>query len=207
MNEAWLKIKAGMYYCIIAIISLVALFFLPALGSTVGLGLALPTTAAGWIVWVATKVIIAVINVLIFHCFILQGKLNIVKDPNYLEAQKILNALKIEKDKVPLSPRQWATQQYGTKGVSIFISSALSVIALTQAVLTFDWIAMLTYLFTILMGLIFGILQMKKTEEYWTIEYLEYAHYIENQQKSTEETNTCSNPITESNSETSMSKS
>lgn len=193
MNEAMDKIKAGMYYCIIAVISIIALVFLPAVGSSVGLGLALPNTAAGWIVWITTKLIVAVINILIFHCFILQGKLNVKDHPDYLKAQGIMRDANKVKNYVPMSPKQWTARQYGTKGVTIFITSALGVFALTQAILTFDWIAMLTYFFTILMGLIFGILQMKKTEEYWTTGYLEYAEYITSKEQNqiSEEKNDC----------------
>jgi len=54
----------------------------------------------------------------------------------------------------------------------------MSAVGLTQAVLTFDWISMLTYFFTILMGLIFGILQMNQTETFWTTEYWKYAHKL-----------------------------
>lgn len=180
MNEALEKIKAGMYYCIIAVISVVALIFLPAIGSTVGIGLALPTTIAGWIVYVTTKLIVAIINVLIFHCFRLQGKLNVKDSDEYKRATELLRMTKNNKKYIPLSPAQWGRRQWGSKGVTIFITSILSVFALTQAILSFDWIAMLTYLFTILMGLIFGILQMKREEEYWTVGYLEYAEYITN---------------------------
>lgn len=183
MNEAMEKLKAGMYYCIIAIISVVALVFLPAIGSTVGIGLVLPTTAAGWIVYVTTKIIVAVINVLIFHCFRLQGKLNVKNSAEYKKATELLKVIKRGKEYIPLSPAQWSRRQWGSKGITIFITSILSVFALTQAILTFDWIAMLTYLFTILMGLIFGILQMKREEEYWTVGYLEYAEYVQQQQQ------------------------
>lgn len=180
MNEALAKIRAGLYYCIIGIISLIALFFLPALGSSVGIGLALPATVAGWIVYIVTKVIIAVINILIFHCFRLQGKLNVAKHEDYIKAKKLLRDGGKTKNVIPLSPSQWNKSQWLSKGTTLFITSILSVFALTQAVLSFDWIAMLTYLFTIIMGLIFGILQMKKEEEYWTVGYLEYAEYITN---------------------------
>ena len=180
MNEALEKIKAGMYYCIIAVISIVALVFLPAISSNVGIGLALPTTIAGWIVYVTTKLIVAIINVLIFHCFRLQGKLNVKDSYEYKRATELLRMTKDNKKYIPLSPAQWGRRQWGSKGITIFITSILSVFALTQAILSFDWIAMLTYLFTILMGLIFGILQMKREEEYWTVGYLEYAEYITN---------------------------
>lgn len=75
----------------------------------------------------------------------------------------------------PRSPGKWKAEQYSKKGITIFISSLLSVFALAQAALSFDYVNMLTYLFTILTGLIFGILQMKTAEEYWTTEFLDYA--------------------------------
>ena len=178
MDSAMEKLKASMYYILIGVISFVALAFLPAVGSNIGFGLALPSGAAGWIVWITTKLIVAVINVLIFHCFRLQGKLNVSKDERFLRAQDLLRKANRAKKIIPMSPAQWNRKQWSSKGITIFVTSALSTFALTQAILTFDWISMLTYLFTILMGLIFGILQMKKEEEYWTDGYLGYAEYV-----------------------------
>lgn len=171
------KVKQWMYYFIIGIVSMIALCFLPMIGSNVGLGWNLPNTVVGWIVWVVVKLIVAVLNVLIFHCFMLQAKINIKDNPRYIEAQEILRLSNI-KQFVPRSPTVWNKQQYGQKGVSIFITTALSTIALTQAMLTFDWMSMLTYLFTIIMGLIFGIMQMKTAEDYWTDEFWQYAQQV-----------------------------
>ena len=175
-------INQWLYYFIIGIISLIALLFLPMVGSEIGLGWAVPNTVVGWIVWVAVKLIIAIINILIFHCFMEQAKVNVKDDKNYVEANKILMTLK-NKEVKPLSPARWNAKQYGTKGTTLFITTALSTVALTQAILTFDWMSMLTYLFTILMGLIFGILQMKSAELYWTTEFWEYAKMKEQEQK------------------------
>ena len=69
-------------------------------------------------------------------------------------------------------------KEYGTKALLIFITSAAATVALGQAILTFDWVSLIAYIFTILMGLIFGVLQMKKAEWYWTEEYLRYAEYV-----------------------------
>lgn len=168
------KLNQWLYYVIIGAVSFVALVFLPMLGSSVGLAWAVPTTVVGWIVWITSKIIIATLNVLIFHCFMLQAKVNIKDDPKYNEANRILTSSK-DKGYVPRGPSTWITQQYRNKGITIFITSALSVFALSQAILTFDYVSMLTYLFTIIMGLIFGILQMKSAELYWTTEYWEYA--------------------------------
>ena len=175
-----------MYYCIIGIVSLIALCFLPMIGSDIGLAWKLPNTVVGWIVWVTTKIIVAVLNVLIFHCFMLQAKINIKDNVRYQEAQEILRSQKI-KQIIPRSPTQWNKKQYTSKGVSIFITTALSTVALTQAILNFDWMSMLTYLFTIVMGLIFGIMQMKTAEDYWTDEYWQYAQMVQEQVELAEE--------------------
>lgn len=176
------KIKQWMYYFIIGIVSLVALVFLPMIGSEVGLAWSIPNTTVGWIVWVAIKLIVASINVLIFHSFMQQAKLNVKNDDHYKEANLILGRVKI-KNYVPRSPAKWNAQQYGKKGTTIFITTTLATVALTQAILTFDWVSMLTYLFAIIMALILGVLQMKKAEEYWTEEFWKYAKLIEENDK------------------------
>lgn len=168
------KVRQSMYYFIIAIISFIALVFLPMLGTTMGIAWNLPTTAAGWTVWVVMKVIVATLNLLIFYSFMQQGKLNVKDNENYLKAQEILRKIRV-KEVQPRSPAKWNGQQYGKKGVTIFFSTSLATVALTQAILAFNWVEMLTYLFTIIMGIVFGVLQMKSAEDYWKEEYYLYA--------------------------------
>lgn len=168
------KIRQWLYYFIIGIVSLICVGFIPFLGSSLGLSWAVPDTTTGWIVWGATKAIVCVINVLIFHSFMCQAKLNVKDDPNYLKAREILQDIK-EKNVQPRSPKKWNAEQYSKKGITIFIFTALSTVALGQALLTYDWVSAISYIFTIIMGIIFGILQMKSAEEYWTNEYLKYA--------------------------------
>ncbi len=168
------SLKQGMYYIIIAVISFISVVFLPMLGSTLGLGWKIPDTTAGWVVWGASRAIVATINVLLFHSFMEQAKLNIKDDEHYKEARDILVKVK-KKEHKPKSPAQWNAAQYGKKGVSLFLASAMSVVAIGQAVLSYEWATALAYLFTLGMGIIFGIMQMKKAETYWTTEYYEYA--------------------------------
>ena len=168
------SLKQGMYYIIIAVISFISVVFLPMLGSTLGLGWKIPDTTAGWVVWGASRAIVATINVLLFHSFMEQAKLNIKDNEHYKEAQDILVKVK-KKEHKPKSPAQWNAAQYGKKGVSLFLASAMSVVAIGQAVLSYEWATALAYLFTLGMGIIFGIMQMKKAETYWTTEYYEYA--------------------------------
>lgn len=174
--ETWKKYQ---YYGIIVIISILALFIIPLLGSEIGLVFNLPDTAAGWIVFIITKIMVGFLSFMIFHCFILQAEINVRDNPNYIEAKEILK-LKNDEDQIkPRSPKEWSKQAYGKKGLSLFITSTVSAFGLTQAVLTFDLATMLTYLFTIVTSVIIGILQMNEKENYWCAEYLRYARYIE----------------------------
>lgn len=172
------KLKQWMYYFLIGIISMIALCFLPMIGSDVNLGWKLPTTFVGWTVWVVVKLIVTILNVLIFHCFMLQAKINVKDNDKYKEAQEILRLVH-NKEYIPRSPAIWNKQQYSRKGVTVAITTALSTIALTQAILSFDWMSMLTYLFTIVLGIIFGIMQMNSAEDYWTDEFWQYAKQVE----------------------------
>ena len=64
-------------------------------------------------------------------------------------------------------------------GTTIFITSILSAIALSQAILTFDIATFLTYLFTIIGGIIAGILEMQKCYEWYITSFLDYALYFQ----------------------------
>ena len=151
------------------------------LGSEIDVGFKLPNTTAGWIVYITTKILVAIINILIFHCFQEQAKVNVKDIEEYKKANEILRVAK-KKVKIPRSPHAWVTKQYLVKGVIIFLTSILSAFALTNAILTFNLTEMLTYIFTVVMGLIMGVISMKGAEHYWTIEYYEYALLIEKEE-------------------------
>lgn len=178
-DKLWEKINQNYYYILVAVISALALFVFPLLGSAPGLALNLPDTVAGWIVFATTRVAVGVLNMLIFHCFVKQGRINIMNDPRYTNARDkglslSIDVIKEADEKPARSPRQYYKEIYGKKSITVFATSLFSAFALTQAVLTFDWASMLTYFATILGGVIFGILQMKETENFWTREYERY---------------------------------
>lgn len=184
------KFKLYEYYVIIGMVSLIALLFLPMIGSEAGLQWNIPDTTVGWTVYITSKLIVAVVNILIFHCFIQQAKINASKDAKYIEALNILTYTVEGHGANPRSPETYLSGVYGKKGVTIFVTSVLSSVGLTQAVLSFDVVSMLTYLVTIVFGVIFGILQMHDTEAYWTNEYYLYAKSIERRSHKDETTDT-----------------
>lgn len=169
-------------YAIIAILSFISVFFLPMLGSTAGLALNLPNTIIGWIVYCITKACIVVINMLLLDQFIKQAKVNIRDNERYKEADAYFNANKEENETI-LPPKEFLSRLYRNKMISSLIMSVLGVFGLSHAILTFDWVSMLTYLFTIVMGLIFGWITMNRVEDYWTNDYYRLYKRHEKQDK------------------------
>lgn len=162
-------------YIIIGILSLISVFFLPMLGTEVGIGFKVPDTTAGWIVWSITKLCIVAINILLLDQFIKQAKVNVRDNKQFKEADNYYTITDNKEEYLP-GPKEFIGKLYRNKGITTFLTSALSVFGLTSAILTFDWVSMLTYLFTIVFGLIFGWMTMNNVEEYWTETY--YKKYL-----------------------------
>lgn len=168
------QLNQHIYYVLIFLLSAIALFVAPLFGSNLGLTLAFPQTKAAWVVYVTVKLFVAMINVLLFHCFVRQAKLNIKDDPRFIEAQTIMGKLR-QTVQHARSPHIYFGQLYRRKGTTIFATTLLSAVVLTNAILTWDITSLITYATTVVMGLIFGILKMKDVEVYWTEEYYVFA--------------------------------
>ena len=179
------KVQDYLYYFIIAIISLCAMLVIPCFGSTVGMEWNFPNSVVGWIVFITSKLMVAIVNILIFHGFIKQSRINIRDNSNYLEAMKILNDVG-RKTYTPRSLAEINKKEYGHKMITIFISSMFSAFSFSQAILTFDITSLISYSITVLFGIIFGLLEMKKYEDYYTHEFVDYAKYVQEKQKGTE---------------------
>lgn len=173
-SQIKIKLRQNLYYCLIAASSFIALVFLPMLGTNMEAGWNLPHTRNGWVVFVTLRTIVSFLNVFIFAGFVNQGKLNVTDHPNYIKANQLMSKVE-NKEYIPRSPKKFNTKEYGQKGVMVFITTAASIVALTQAILSYDWEALLIYTITVIGSIIFGIFEMKKVEIYWTMEYLEYA--------------------------------
>lgn len=187
-QAAYEKFRDIAYYLIIGVISLLSTVFLPMVGSELGLSFNFPNTTAGWIAWSSSKIAVAVLNMVLFTCFMKQAKVNVKNDQRYLEARKLLDEVEKKRALKPKSPKKWEGTQYLAKGTTMFVCSILSAIGFSQAILTFDLMTFLSYAFTLIMGLVFGFLQMNKTETYYTGEYLAYARM---KQKELEEDKQC----------------
>lgn len=173
------KISLFQGYFIIIILSLISIFFFPMIGSTVGIQFNLPTTAAGWTVYIISKAAMVLINILIFDQFVKQAKVNVKDNEHYKFAAAAFEDT-IHQDEKLLYPKEYFARLYKSKGIKVTLSTLLSVVGLSQAILSFDIITMLTSIFTVGMGAIFGWITMVNVESYWTEDYYKLAlKYLE----------------------------
>lgn len=192
MDERNLKEKFSLnfYYCLIFLLSLlvmtVAPMFTPSANTDLGISAIFPHSVIGWAIYVCTKVFVGVVNLLLFHCFVKQAKINIKDNEKYIAACKIYDMYH-PKEYNPRGPKQYFGQLYRKKGVMIFLTSMLSAVVLTNAILSFDVTAFVIYCMTILMGVIFGILKMKEVEVYWTSEFYDAAVLLQNKYQKQED--------------------
>ena len=187
MEDRFRQLRQYIYYILIFVISFLVLIFLPMIGTDLDMGFRFPETPAAWTVFIVTKSITAFVNVMLFYCFNQQALLNVKNDERYIKANEMLGMLNIEKEYKPRSPRQYNFRLYAGKGTGIFLSSVLSTFALSQAILTYDWISLLTYALVIIFGVIFGFISMYSGMDYWTIEYPLYAKMMQQQEKEKED--------------------
>lgn len=169
-------------YLIIGLLSMLSVFVLPMLGSALGIGLTVPNTFAGWVVYLATKACIVTINILIFDQFVKQAKVNVRDNEYFQEAERILMQYKATEEAI-LPAQTYIRKMYRKKGTTTAIFTILGVFGLTNAILTFDWVSMLSYSFTIIMGLIFGWISMNQAEEIWIEKHYKYAKKVERDAK------------------------
>ena len=180
--------KQYLYYVIIGVFTFIVLVFMPMLGSSLDGSLKLPEGKGAWIMFVITRIFIAITNIIIFYSFMQQAKLNVRNNEYYKAANEILIRTKNSKEKKPMSPKKWETSQYLKKGTTIALGTVFALFSLSQAILSYKYTDLISYVILIFSATVFGIFQMKKAEIYWTTEYYRYAKMIEEENKPVEET-------------------
>ena len=187
INEIKMKMKNGIYYILTALLSIVSIVVFPMLdNSNLTFKDTFPTTATGWTLWIIERVLIIVMNLLILNNFVLQARRNIKDNDNYIQANKILDKYK-PKGYKPQSPSQYMSRMYLKKGGSLIITAAASLITIGEAAVNYNYLLLIATVVTIVFAIVFGVVAMHNTEMYWTTEYLDYAHMIEDNRNKIEE--------------------
>ena len=177
------QLRQFTYYIIIAAISLLTIIVFPLIGSgsSISIEQCFPTTQIGWIIYIIERVLVIVMNLTIFTSFIQQAKVNIKDNPNYLKANEILQRHH-PKEYIPRSESKYLGQTYTTKGISLALTTVASLFVIGSAILNYDYMILIATTFSVVTTIVMGVIQMRKTELYYTTEYYDYANYIEKSQ-------------------------
>ena len=74
LTDIKLKLKQGVYYILVALLSITALIVFPMLdSSSLTFKDAFPSTPTGWAIWAIERTLIVVMNLLILTLFVKQG--------------------------------------------------------------------------------------------------------------------------------------
>lgn len=170
------QLRQFTYYIIIAAISLLTIIVFPLIGSgsSISIEQCFPTTQVGWIIYIIERVLVIVMNLTIFTSFIQQAKVNIKDNPNYLKANEILQRHH-PKEYRPRSESKYLGQTYTTKGISLALTTVASLFVIGSAILNYDYMILIATTFSVVTTIVMGIIQMRKTELYYTTEYYDYA--------------------------------
>lgn len=106
----------------------------------------------------------------IFVLFDMQGKSNIKDDEKYLNAYKKLYEI-VDYNYIPLSPTKYKAKTYGLKALTLSINSVLLAFVVMEMVFTYNYMLLVSYLLSMIMAVVGGVMQMKKAEIYWTEEF------------------------------------
>ena len=171
--------EKSIYYALIVLLTLVGIVFLALIGLDQNgqINFNFPASIMGWIIWAVSKGAICVVNCLIFHFFTLQGKDNIKDNEDYIKGLKELNKYR-DKDETVKSPWELERGAYLKKGGTVLISTAMSLFALPSLVLQSSLINFLSVLFSMIMAVAFGVMQMRDTEDRWTKDLTNYVEYL-----------------------------
>lgn len=175
------KLKQHVYYILIFVVTLIALAVVPFFESAITGELSLPDSVFGWITYAVSKILVATLNMMIFHSFMQQAKLNVRNDQRFKEANEIMNKTK-RSIYVPRSPKKWSRGQYTKKGFTLFVGTLTALVTIGEMILRFNMATFVTTCITVAMAVIFGVMQMMVAEDYWTGEYWDYAKNVEKAQ-------------------------
>lgn len=172
------QLKLYTYYILIAILSLLSVIVFPILNSTADISDTFPKDPTGWVMYCLIRVLVVVMNMLIFSNFLQQSKLNVKDEENYKRANQILGRCK-PKDYHPRSPKQYLTKEYTVKGAFLVVGTVASLFVIGNAIINYDYMLLIATVFSVITSIVFGIMTMKKAEIYYVSEYLDYALLIE----------------------------
>ena len=166
----------------VIILSVIAMFLVPLLGSYLTGTTQFPQTIPEWILYFACALAISICSLFIYLALFNQGKMNVKEEPEYLEAKELhlKNFKRMNgKEIIPINPFIWEKNQKRRKGFLQTMGIFFGLLGLGLAVISWNTSQFVSATLSVIMSIGFGLVKMADVERMWTEGWLEYELYIE----------------------------
>ena len=180
-------IKARINFIVIGLVSFVGMGIIPFLAASINMDsdeeiikTAFPHSKLGWIMWAIFRLMVIIINIMIYVAFVNQGKANVKSEKSVIEALKRWNDVNVYKGKqkshkrpnLPDTPNKHYAKLYSKKGLIIATMTFASLFSITYMTLNWDLVTFLSITIAIILSIVMGIISMHKEELYWTSDFI-----------------------------------
>lgn len=196
--------KQYAFYGVVCAILILVIFVVPILAGGItakGWSYYLPKSVPGWIVFWAIRGGTVAGNMCVFGLLKAQAKINCKDNENYKKANELLAKQNGKEGFIPRSPKAKETKDWLTKGILVFVTTALESIVIGVLALNWDLMTFISCITSSITAILFGIVTMLKDEVYWTEEYLLYAQYVVDKEQASIEEQSIEEPKEEKENE------
>ena len=166
----------------VVVLSLVAMFLVPLLGSYATGKALYPEDTIGWIIYFTSAIAVSVCSLMIYLALHNQGKLNVRDEEEYKKAKE-LHLKNFErmngKEVIPVDPFKWEKKTKLQKGIFQTLGIFLGLLGFGLAVLTWNNSQFISSCISIVMAISFGLVHMGDVERMFTEGWLEWELYVE----------------------------
>ncbi len=164
------------------ILSAIAMFLVPLLGSYATGTSQFPTTIAEWILYFTCAIAVSICSLMIYLALHNQGKLNVKDEEEYLRAKE-LHLKNFErmngKELIPVDPFKWEKKQKTMKGIFQTLGIFFGLLGFGLGVLCWNNSQFISSTFSIVLSIGFGLVHMGDVERMFTEGWLEWEMYVD----------------------------
>lgn len=153
---------------------------------------AFPKTTLEWIIWIALRLITAVVSFMIFDSFLKEGEKKGKQSEQYKKANDKFMSLygaNLSHEVKAVSPKVFMAKQRGMKAIKLVLGAVLTGVAIAEATITLDLTGVLGTVVSLVMMNVWGYQKQLEVESYFINEYPIYVAVEEYKLKNIKEVN------------------
>ena len=166
----------------VVILSLIAMFLVPLVGSYASGTTQFPQTVPAWILYFTCAIAVSICSLMIYLALHNQGKLNVKDEEEYKQAKE-LHLKNFErmngKEIIPIDPFKWERKQKTLKGIFQTLGIFFGLLGFGLGALCWNNSQFISSTFSIILAIGFGLVHMGDVERMFTEGWLEYELYVQ----------------------------